>query len=600
MRRLYPIAIVLVALPLGACAYWNTFYLAQKNYDKAMSGEPYLVDKTTQNVSTQNLTAAIDYSKKVIAQYPDSKWVDHAYLLWARALLAKDDPLQTVNMLSDFATRFPNSKLKSDAVFYQAVGNRQAHRPAEALTGLDDFLAQAPKHELVPYALLERARVLTTLGRTSEAADAAGLVIQRFPHSPQVKQARMARSEALLASGQFEKARDDFRELGLSAVDDEERFGFLLREADALEGAREYDQEIDLLRSALGHEPAPIVTTQTTATGAAIVTPTATGPRADHWGRLRLRIGTAHLLAGRLDPALTEYNDVLVSYPRSVIGAEAQYRIGYAWETLGNDFDKARTAYSKVKEQATAGTFSLQAKDRADNLDRLAQYKKSVGRDSVQKKAEAGFLLAELYLFQHEKPDHALEQYRQIEKDFAGTPWAGKAINAQAWVLEHRFSKKAEADSLYWKVIHEYRATDAQLAARDYLEAEGYTVDDSLIERPHATIDTTRAAADTLSLTAPPAQTPRLGPHAPYAPSLADSAALTAPGQPMHATRAPATAPAMSIAPGMPADSLRHAPSDSVRFMTTAPAPRDSVPHTAPAPRDTLPHAAPPDTTHHQ
>jgi tetratricopeptide (TPR) repeat protein len=597
MRRLFPLAIVLVALPLGACAYWNTFYLAEKNYDKAMNGEPYLVDKTTQNVSTQNLNTAIDYSKKVIAQYPDSKWVDHAYLLWARALLAKDDPLQTVNMLGDFETRFPNSKLKADATFYQAVGNRQAHRPAEALTGLDDFLAQAPKHPLVPYALLERARVLTSLGRTSEAADAAGLVIQRFPHSPQVKPARMARSEAFLASGQYDKARDDFHELGLAAIDDEERFGFLLREADALEGAREYDQEIDLLRGALAHEPAPIITTQTTATGAAIVTPTASGPRADHWGRLRIRIGTAHLLAGRLDPALTEYNDVVASYPRTVLAAEAQYRIGYAWETLGDDFDKARAAYSKVKEQATAGNFSLQAKDRADNLDRLAQYKKSVGRDSVQKKAEAGFLLAELYLFQHEKPERALEQYRQIEKDFTGTPWAGKAINAQAWVLQHRMSEKAQADSLYWKVIHEYRATDAQLAARDYLEAEGYTVADSLIERPHVVIDTTRAVADTVSLTPPPAQTPKLGPHARFTPSIADSASLSAPGQPVPAAHAPppgtpgsaggagaggaAGAAGTAGAPGMPTDSLH-------------------TPPLAPVVRDSVPHAAPPDTTHHK
>jgi hypothetical protein len=41
-----------------------------------------------------------------MAQYPKSKWVDDAYLMWAKALLGKDDPIQTVNMLQDFGTRF--------------------------------------------------------------------------------------------------------------------------------------------------------------------------------------------------------------------------------------------------------------------------------------------------------------------------------------------------------------------------------------------------------------------------------------------------------------------------------------------------------------
>src|SRR5215470_1776470 len=90
------------ALLADSCAYYNTYYLARKYYDRATGGLPYPVEKPDPTAS-QNFTRAIDYSKKVIGNYPKSKWVDDAYLMWARALLGQDDPRQTVNMLQDFS-----------------------------------------------------------------------------------------------------------------------------------------------------------------------------------------------------------------------------------------------------------------------------------------------------------------------------------------------------------------------------------------------------------------------------------------------------------------------------------------------------------------
>ena len=505
------------ALLLGSCAYYNTFYLARKNYDVATAGEPYLVERNA-GAAVQNFNRSIDYSKKLLSQYPKSGWVDDAYLLWARALLGKDDPRQTVNMLVDFSTRFPKSQLKDDAIFYLGVGYRQSRKPTEALSAFDEFLKQAPKHKLAPYALLERSRVLTTLERPNEAAQAAGNLIQRFPKSVLVKQARVARSEALIAQGDFAAARADFRYLGEHALDDEERFTFLLREADCLELARDYDAEIQLLKDALSHEKTPIPGEVGSGTNVQRVAPT--GPGVDRWGRLRIRIGTANLLAGRLEPALAEYKVVIDTYPKHPLSAEAQYRIGYAYETVGDDFERARAEYAKVKDQAGVGGFTLQANSRLANLERIAQVRGATGRDSLEKRAEAGFLLAEQYLFQLDKPERALEEYTRLASTWSGTPYAGKAYNAKAWVLSRKLSRKAEADSLFWKVVREYPATEAQLAARDYLEAEGITVPADLIRMPVVKRDTLAAsAADSLHLTAPPLTVPRLG----TAPGVADS-----------------------------------------------------------------------------
>jgi hypothetical protein len=196
-------------------------------------------------------------------------------------------------------------------------------------------------------------------------------------------------------------------------------------------------------------------------------------------------------------------------YPRSQLSAEAQYRIGYAFETAGDDFARARAEYVRVKDEVVGSAFAMQAQSRVTNLDRVEQFR-SAGGDTIQKRAEAGFVLGELYLFQLGKPERALEEYAKVAEQFPGTPWAAKALNAQAWVLSRKLGRKASADSLFWVVVREHPATASQLAARDYLEQEGFEVPDSLIRLPEEP-EPQPPPADTVHLTPPPAGAMPLG-----------------------------------------------------------------------------------------
>ena len=574
-RALGLCALALALVPLASCAYYNTYYLARKYYFKATAGAPYPVDGPAQG-SAPNFNKSIDYSKKVLAQYPKSKWVDDAYLLWAKSLLGRDDPIQTVNMLQDFGTRFPKSGLDDEAMFYLGVGNRQSRRNVEALTALDEFLRRAPRHSLTPNAHLERARVLAALERPAEAAEAASQVVEHYANSPLVARALALRAESRLASGDFERARADFHALGSQAMDDEQRLGFLLREADCLEAAHLNNDELALLKDALSHEPEAIV--PDTTGGKRPVGPTA--PAAQRWGRLMVRYGTAQLQAGGLDEALDVYGRVTRAYPRTELGAEAQYRIGFAKETVAEDFEGARVEYGRVREVMPTGASATLASQRLANLDRLAQYR-TAGGDTLQKRAEAGFLLAELYLFTHDRPERALEEYRNIARTYDGTPYAAKAMNAQGWILSRKLHREASAESLFWRVIYDYPATEGQLAARDYLESAGRTVPDSLIKLPEPK--------------APPPDTSTVVPAFPDAAAIG-AAAL---GQ------LPAGADSLRLGPRRQGTGIHMPPPPGGAVAPLAPgaAPGDSAArdttgaHTAPPPV-TQP-AAPPDTSHH-
>jgi TolA-binding protein len=538
--------LLLLALGSWSCAFYNTYYMARKYYMTATGGLPYMVEKPVMSQAA-TFQKSIDYSKKVLGSYPKSKWADDAYLLWARALLGKEDPLETASLLQDFSGRFPGSPLKEEATFYLGVAYRQARKYREALVPLDEFLEKAPRSDLAPYAHLERALALASLKRNAEAAQAASQVVERFGKSGLEVRARAARAEALLASGDAGRARDDYRELGQRARDDDERFTFLLREADCLEAARDYPGELALLNNALSHEPAP-----PKSAGGAV----ALAPGADRYGRLTLRIGTVHLLAGRQEQALASYRDVVQDYPKTALSAEAQYRIGYAYETVLDDFDAARQEYAKVRDQSASSVYFTQANQRQQSLDRLAGYR-SAGRDSSDRKVEAGFLLAEQYLFQLDKPERAIEAYNDVIRDHQGTEVAAKALNAEAWVLRRKFDRPGAADSLLWRVVREYPGTEAQLAARDYLESAGHSVPAELIKPPVRKI----APADTtLRLTPPPPGSMPLGTPprgvSPAVPAEPDSAART----PAPAPRAPTIGP-LRPAPGRTQAPLPAAPS---------------------------------------
>ncbi len=583
LRRLV-LALVLLALASSSCAYYNTFYLARKYYFKATEGEPYQVDRPGGG-QAQNFTRSIDYSKKVLGSYPNSKWVDDAYLLWARGLIGREDPLQTIAMLQDFPTRFPKSDQKPAAEFFLGLAYRQARKYPQAVGAFDQFLAMAPKHELVPYAYYEKSRALMSLQRYGDAAAAAGKLLERYPKHVLADRALLQRAEARFQQGDYMAARADYKLIGARATNDEERFQYFMREVDCLETARKYDDALAVLRSELSHTPPP----QAPQPGQ--LPP----PGADRYGRISLRIGTVQLLAGRLEEALKEYEGVLKDYPKSQLGAEAQYRIGYAYETVGEDFARANIEYAAVKEQMASSQFATQATQRAQNLDRIAQYRTGGGADSLERKAEASFLTAELYLFQLDRPQRAIEEYRKVADSGSGPSITARALTAEAWVRSRKLDDPRGADSLFWKVVREYPATEAQLAARDYLEAEGTPVPDSLIKMPKP--KPVVAPADTTRLTPIPGDSLKLGrPVVPVQPALsaADSLLMLRrrardermppgfspdgrPGSLGENGRLPIGAPGY-----VPPDTTHGTPAD-----TTHPGPPAPPPANPPAPADT-------------
>src|SRR5262245_902340 len=198
-------------IALGGCAYYNTFYMARKNFDQATQGEPYPDERVTASAAAPQYDKAITYSKALMSRYPKSKWVDDAYLLWARSVLGKGDPFQAADILDDFNQRFPKSGLQGDAMFFLAVAYRQARKFDQAIATLDDYQSKYPKNGYAAYGWLERARVQFARRQFDEAAAAANVVMTRYRKNKALAdKALRVRAQANFERAVYDSARMDF------------------------------------------------------------------------------------------------------------------------------------------------------------------------------------------------------------------------------------------------------------------------------------------------------------------------------------------------------------------------------------------------------
>jgi hypothetical protein len=248
------------------------------------------------------------------------------------------------------------------------------------------------------------------------------------------------------------------------------------------------------------------------------------------------------------------------------------------------------------------------------SLERLEKFRGATGGDTLQHQAESRFMLAEQYLFQLDKPERALEEYRRIEHEFPGTQHQAKAILAQGWVLSRRLARPAEADSLFWSVVRQHPGTESQLAARDYLELAGASVPADLIRLPEPPV---ARAGTTPAVSSPPEGTPalggwpasgpgdslRLGPHArPGSPAIAGPGIGPGPapgfGPPSGAGPREGAVPAGGVAAGGPPRPGATPPREGAPAATRQPARRDSTAVPSPPPSPPAdPDETPPDST---
>ncbi len=394
MTRLLFTALLLACL--SGCAYYNTFYNARKKYDQALElsrqnpENPVALEETL-------LDDAIYGAGKVLANYPESRWVDDAQLLLGDAFLLKGQRTLTGSGTSSYN----DAMMAYGAVLVMSGNQRVLDRARLGLGRAAMFLQRHSDAAAAFREVSNQDRRLHTISRLllCDALNASGQPGMALA----VLDTLVPRGGDSLGAEYFITLGRTLMELGLPdsgavtalrAVEIQTRGAVYYRanivSAEAWIAAGRPDRASDVLNRLLG------------------------GYRTSfEMASISLLKGKADEASGSIPGALQAYLDAS-EYDRSrEAGAEALYLRALLLERQGR-IDDALESLSSLSSRSGSGLWSRLARDRQRELSLLRQYRESLAGSAGEARWRYRLLAAEKMLDLYGSTPETVRELREI------------------------------------------------------------------------------------------------------------------------------------------------------------------------------------------
>ncbi len=398
---MFKLIVPILILLTGGCAYYNTFYNANSSYEEALLYAREHPDDPS-SYEEALLDKAISGAGKVLAGYPDSRWVDDAQLLLGKALLLRGQ----------------RSLTGSGRSYLQ-----------EAMMSFVSVTVMTDDEEMLDQARLGQGIAAMELGRYNDAT----AVLVEISSDNQRTQAlsRLLLCEAYLKSDHPEMAAAIFDTL-LPAGDDSLRAEYYITGGIILTAlgqpdsgavmclrATEIEQRGDVFYRALVTAAESYVEAGKPEKASQELQRLLLGYRSDReMADISLLKGRADELAGFIEEALTAYLDAseLDSYRET--GAEALYRRSVLLEQQER-YDEAFLSLGECSSRPGDFMWLRLAENRKRNLELYITYSDSVNTTDGRDKVHYNLLAAEKRLDLYGLDTLALEAlYQVIDSDY--------------------------------------------------------------------------------------------------------------------------------------------------------------------------------------
>jgi TolA-binding protein len=483
------LGLLLLAFLTTGCAYFNTFYLAKKYYREGQKAQERSVLAGVAPEAATRYDMTIRQCTKVLTEYPKSKWADDAAFLLAAALYGKGDNATAIRRLEEFHVTYPQSPFRPEARLIEGLSHLKRRDYADADSIFTELARTYPKFPRAWDLYFHAGESRAAQRAYPLALDWYARAVKAASGRRQSADALRRTGEALVASGRADSAIVVYERALRAEERSTYRLDVALRRAEALRDLGRFTEAETFLAQ---WRPNAIVLRRE--------------------GELLLRLHEVQARNGRVEEAIAGYRRLVELNPNTPIAYDAQFRIGYLYESSLGDYDAAAAEYEKLR-QGPPSEFQTQANRRSQGLDALKLYRERIDADTTQTRARAAFLVAELYYFQLDRPDSAMLQYESVERDFPNSVYAPKSAYARLWITALDRADTSAAGAMTDTMTVRYRGTRfAESALYLWKRWSGLTDErtvllDSLLANP----DTTGARrflpeeADTASLVPPTA-----------------------------------------------------------------------------------------------
>jgi outer membrane protein assembly factor BamD (BamD/ComL family) len=455
LKSLLMVLVLAFSAGLSGCVYFNTFYNAQKAYDKAMAMRDKRLDKNPNDSVLATAEEKLKFERcitkcsKVLELYPEKKqWQSRAVFLMAEAYYQQGEWTRAIAKFDEFLRYFPDEPQRPTAEVHRAIALYHNGQYPAAHSALTRMLALPLDDELRTEALFCLAKMEGVSGNDSTALAAYERLLKDAAKSSFSRaQAHAAAAELAFGLKRWASVREHALAPEIKLLPVSQRIRMALLAADA--------------QYALGRHTDGISELEITSRQKVY---------RDSLAPFHLKMAEGHLVLKRHDIAFPLIGKVARAAPRTRWSAEGWFRRGeYELRVL---FDEvaAKLSFDSSAAQGSDFEYAKLARERSEALTKLADYrKKKQGQPSVESRWRDEFMISELFVFNLDQIDSALVRLDSIaDAPNPDSVFALRAAYARAYIQDEYKQNQSKADSLYRLILQRHPATVfAQQAERN-------------------------------------------------------------------------------------------------------------------------------------
>ncbi len=384
-------ALCLLAL-LAACSIDNTMYNA-RSYFKSAKARPLNANGRPSPQAVADYTKSIEKCGIILTERRNSKDADDALFLMAKALYYKgNSAFQAKEQFENLIKVFPDSPFVPEAYIYLGRINREINRAKEAETLLEEFVRNPNYRKHHPRALLVLTEFEISDTDYHRAQYWLEKLLNEYPKTPEYNEAFFLFGKNYFVQKEYAKSLAEFEKLtNLRGVAKDLKLEANYFIAQNLYYLGEYSKGYRIVRSLINSEY-----------------------RTERVALARVLKARFQLAMGNSEDAISEFEYVNKTYPRTAASAEAFFYMAENQFYRQNRLSDAVTTYNRVRSEFANSELSPLAQSKATAITQLNQARNLNSETDMQQFLDYHFLAADNYLKPLALPDSTLLMYKRV------------------------------------------------------------------------------------------------------------------------------------------------------------------------------------------
>ncbi len=454
------LVIAAVILISSGCVYFNTFYNARKAFNEAESARKESLTKGRETIQRARYEAAIEKALKVTEEYPNSGWYDDALFVLGVSYYYTNQQVKSERRLRELLANFPDSKFTDDAAIYLAKSKLAQKDEGEATVLFENIFHGDFDKDYKTEAALALGHYYFEEKEYEKARPYFLAVRDSLGNSIQERRAQAFIADAYFEQYNFKEALGAYLQLLGMSPDKNENYHGIYQAAICSFRLQSIDDGMAYLNKLIADEQ-----------------------YFDSLSVLKLRLAEGYELDGDLIQAENYFSEVALESKNNNYVCEANYRLGLIYQFDNDNLTRAKEFYDNAAKASRATAAGQDAFQRSTDIGKLDEFKARAKLDTaatqttIDEAAARQYELAELYWFNLNKPDSAINEMKYLIDNFPAAYDAPKAMIALSAMVRNFEEDPVKADSILNQVLINFPNSDYVPQAVEALNLKGTPAD---------------------------------------------------------------------------------------------------------------------------